>query len=132
MLDKPEYVKAREGRPNILTPGASAADLKRRRDLIRKTVEAWYSIDPRYAKWMCHFLTEITKVEHNGGKWRNGKGHVSLRLPRELFASLRSVFREHAPDMEAFGTDDTDIRILYEEFPKLMPGKRYRGRHRKD
>jgi hypothetical protein len=131
MIDKPDYVKAREGKPLIRSLASSKADLRRRRDLIRQTVQAWYNLNPRYAKWMATFLKEITKVEHTGGKWRNGKGHCSLRLPRELFISLRKVFQIHAPDMEPFATDDLDIKILCEEFPNLMPTGN-RGRIRKD
>ena len=130
-LELPEHSKARAGKPIIKTVVGFRADLRRRRDLIRQTVMAWYNLDPKHARYMANFLREITKVEHSGGKWRNGQGHCSLRLPRELFISLRRVFQVHAPDMEPFATDDLDISILCEEFPNLMPTGN-RGRRRKD
>lgn len=130
-IELPESTKARKGKPKLASLAVSKADLRRRTELIRATVMAWYNLNPRYARWMGNFLREITKVEHSGGKWRNGKGHCSLRLPRELMISLRKVFQVHAPDMEPFATDDLDIQILCQEFPKLMPTG-YRGRIRKD
>lgn len=128
-IRKPEYSKGPKKAPKVHTRAGSQADHKRRRELIRKTVMAWYSISPRHAKAMANYLREVTKVEHSGGAWRSGKGYVSLRLPRELYLSLRKVFSVHAPDMEPFATDDSDIQILYEEFPRLMPaGNRRRTR----
>lgn len=130
-LNEPEHTKARKGKPIIKLASASQADDKRRRNLIKQTVKAWYNISPRHARAMATFLREITKVEHTGGKWRSGKGYCSLRLPRELYLSLRKVFSVHAADMEPFGTNDTDIKILCEEFPNLMPTG-FRPQRRKD
>jgi len=133
---EPEYVKERKrlgthGKLVITNPGASHADLRRRTELIRATAQAWYNLNPRYAINMMNYLKNVTESEHSGGDYKNGEGYVSLRLPIDLYGSLRKVFAKHAPDMEAFGTDDVDIKILCKEFPKLMPGG-FRSRSRKD
>ncbi len=123
LINEPEYLKERKriNQPKVIPALGSSADRRRRRELIVQTVRAWYNISPKYAKWIANYLEQITKVEHKNGEWKSGKGYCSLRLPRELFISLRTVFKTHAPDLEVFGTNDDDIRILYEEFPKLVP-----------
>lgn len=133
MIDLPESSKekARVGGKIITNIAKSKADQRRREDLIEKTVQAWYNIRPQYAMAMCKYLADVTAVEHKNGEYKNGKGYVSLRLPRDLFITLRNVFKVHAPDMEAFGTSDDDIKILYKKFPKLMPGG-FRPQSRKD
>ena len=120
-IDKPEYLKKKTG--GIITDlSKSKADQRRREYLIDATVRAWYNIDPKYATWMMAQLKELTDAEMKKGEYANGNGYVSLRLPRELFASLRKVFQTHASDMPAFATTDDDIKILCKVAPKLMPG----------
>lgn len=132
-IDKPEWLKerARLKSPLLKTAAVAGAEYRQRRDLIKKTVQAWYNVNPAYAMKMCNDLREMAKVENPNGEYKNKQGYVSMRLPLDLFGSLRKVFQVFAPDQEGFATTDEDIKILYKEFPKLMPGG-FRGRSRKD
>lgn len=133
MIDQPEYSKEskRLGRGIILADGMKAEE-NQRRYLIRKTVEAWKNIDPRAAKAWVKMLKDLQDVD-KGVRKEHGNSYTKLRLPRELWNSLRRVFEIYAADQEAFGTDDNDIRLLREEFPGLMPenARQNRGRRRR-
>lgn len=98
--------------------------------LIEDVLHAWKEFAPKpYFRNMINYLTEVTKVEHNNGAWRSGQGMCSLRLPADLFHSLRIAFEKFLPDEPAFGRDDSDIQLLYEIAPKLM-GNRKPVKHR--
>ncbi|MCI0354825.1 MAG: hypothetical protein L0099_07290 [Acidobacteria bacterium] len=108
--------------PRVLIRSSSDAP---RRQLIREVVKEWYDLNPRHARRMAHFINEITKVEvHEDGRWKGGQGQVVVRLPADLWHTMRFVFAVKLPDEPLFGYDEGDIRIVAEEFPKLVPTKK--------
>ena len=77
-----------------------------------------------------NYVHEITKVQHNSGEWRNGKGFLKCRLPDKLFGSLQKSFKKFLPDEPGWGRGefgDEDLRILYTLAPRLQ-GTRNRKR----
>lgn len=104
----------------ILANGANVSRSQRRR-VISDVVLAWYRVDPNYAKQMADFMRELCKVERADGEWRGKKGFTKLRLPSDLFHTLRAAFNRFLPDEPTFGATDDDITLLKEEFPALVP-----------
>lgn len=85
-----------------------------KRELIRSVAEAWIQKDPAGARQIAQFLQEITKQDlHKTGKTKRDTGYISMRVPRELWLTLRFFI----PD---FGDDQKDIDILSAEFPDLV------------
>lgn len=116
--------------PHILAHG-KRVDRSQRARVLEAVLRAWWKWDPVGAKAAMHFLTEITKVEHNSGAWRSGEGYVKLRIPTDLLLYCRAAFNRVLPDQPGFcqhgDMGDDDIRLLYEIAPKLM-GARKRKR----
>lgn len=106
--------------PFIMINGIRAA-MNARRVLIRSTCQRWIDRNPRWAKKCAWFLQNITKVEHNGGQWRHANALCKVRMPQDLFLYLRGAFDMGMPFEPSFGDDDSDIYVLYTEFPMLMP-----------
>ncbi len=114
-------VERTQGSRIISDLSKSSADRRMRERLIDVTIDTWYKVAPKRARWFAQQLTELAKVENPGGKYRNKQGYVQMRLPRELFVHLRRVFERCAPEMETFGTEDADIHYIRARFPQLMP-----------
>lgn len=117
-INLPEGAKEQARVGHIIMSGGLNASLNVRRELIKKTVQAWYNKDPKHAKNMASFLAEYNKVDV-GVRKEHANAYTQIRLPSDLFYTLRHVFNVFAPDQETFGTFDDDIRMLMEEFPGL-------------
>lgn len=113
--------------PEIMTKGQDV-HRRQRRELIEIVCEAWYNISPARAKAFMRYLDEITKVEHREGMSSGGNFHCTVRLPADLFTTLKKAFYMYYPDEPMFGQEDDDLRLLYEVAPKLFPRQAREGR----
>lgn len=97
----------------------SPASRRMRRRLIADTVEAFNTLHPNYMRVCVEYLQEITKVQKR--EWRTGRGELKLQLPQDLFLTLRRIFKKVMPDEPRFGDIDSDIDLLTQVAPKLVP-----------
>jgi len=86
---------------------------------MQDTIEAYARVSPASFREAVDYIKNITQVEVNGGVWKSGKGVCRLRLPSELFHSLRKVFNIFAPDEPPFGEDSSDIDLLIQVCPEM-------------
>jgi hypothetical protein len=89
---------------------------KARRQQIRTVVNHWISTNPTAADEVGRFMREQKKLQYNTktGGWKNDCGFVKVRIPSDLFWHLRAR-------IDKFAIDDEDIKILFSEFPDLVP-----------
>jgi hypothetical protein len=89
---------------------------KARRTQIRTVVNNWISTNPTAAAEVGRFMREQKKLQYNTktGGWKNDNGYVKVRIPSDLFWYLRA-------NIDKFAIDDEDIKILFSEFPDLVP-----------
>lgn len=93
-----------------------------RRRLIRDVVQAWYNVDPKMARHMGKMLKEAQQNEYKNGEWHTtGDGFCRVRLPSDLWHSLRKAFKAFLPLEPAFAQDSSDIEMLWREYPDLVP-----------
>ena len=95
--------------------------------LMSEVLEAWWELDKQTAKDFMTYIHEITKVQHNSGEWKSGKGFVKLQLPGPLFHSLNRSFNQFLPDEPGFAQGefgDEDIKILYILAPNLKGSRK--------
>lgn len=105
----------------------SAKDKKKR--LIKAVVEAFELKYPLLLDEMAKAIEDMAKHEFDPktGKLRaevgkKGKdlGYISVRVPQELFFTIRRFW----PD---FGDDSADLRLVAEEFPRLCHHRGHRN-----
>jgi hypothetical protein len=89
---------------------------KARRQQIRTAVDSWIATNPTAAAEVGRFMREQKKLQYNTktGAWKNDNGYVKVRIPSDLFWFLRA-------NIDKFAIDDEDIKILFSEFPDLVP-----------
>jgi hypothetical protein len=107
----------------IMTQGLNM-DLAARARLMSEVLDAWYEFDRQGAKDFCHYIHEITKVQHK--KWRKSKAaELKLTLPTALMGSMQKAFNKFLPDQPGFmrpndPQGDEDLKMLYRLAPKLQ------------
>jgi len=132
---------ARQGRgkgiikgPIVMVNGKNA-DRSVRKQLIENTIQAYFNVAPQMAMEAMQFVKDITQAEHKDGHWNSGEGYVKIRLPQDLFFSLRHVFEAHIPDDPSFGDDDDDLHLLFQVCPNFtregINARQRRGRGNK-
>jgi hypothetical protein len=121
--------KERLGSGHVIMANGMKAEQNRRRFLIQKTVQAWKNINPKAAKAWAKGIKDLADVD-TGVRKEHANAYTKMRLPYHLFHSLRRVFEVYGKDMESFGTHDSDITLLQQEYPALVPmnARQNRGR----
>ena len=108
---------------NLISPGKihvdSPATRKMRKALIQETVDCFYRVHPKYMAACIDYLQEITKVQTR--KWKDGRGELKCQLPQDLFLTLRTIFTRELPDEPRFGDLESDMDLLTQVAPALMP-----------
>lgn len=115
----------------IIGTGGLKRSLGDRAKVTADVLAAWWEYDKKAAKDFMNYIHEITKVQHNSGEWKSGKGRLVCQLPDLLFHSLKRSFAKFLPDEPGWGVGDCgddDLRILYNLAPKLQGTRKRRRR----
>jgi len=97
-------------------------DKEKKRRLMRAVVDACVQLCPWYLDECVSALRETKKSEFDPktgklraearGEMEHG-GYIRVRFPRELFFLMRRFW-------PSFGDDDSDLKLLADEFPDLV------------